>query len=879
MFKKFQFFILVTTLLFPIKKVFCQQDVEFHLNTKLLPGKKILKAKRDFYDPYVWVLAQNNGVFRVNSLDFTVDDYTAAFSGYSNLQFVDIAGRSRDTVFIATNSTNVIHYKNGAIRLIGTADGIPGTVNSVGIAESAVYTTQKSTANVMIATDKGFRLYNSDTETITADIDTGNSKVYEATYRTEMYKDSSAATSDFVTQDTIQYQPSAFRPGDGSTYAEYLWEGGKSFGYNINTALVIYDAIYGYNPVFSSIFWGNSRGMFQVYSNDSYYSAVTPSGHYLNGINVNKITSIYGLTSFGSGNQFDLPRGVKQNLLIGTDQGFYFTSSIYTGAGDPLRKFSLFHDDELGNIVINDVCVNAVSTTAPICENGVWLAANDGLYFVKPDYGKFLGSGQLSAIYFQNKPDTLSNLNICAGDSVNAVINTFGFNGGSYQWYKNGVELAGESKDTLTIKTAGDYYAVLYDPCSGIHMESNHLRTSIVNGPVFSFNYPAQLQQCSGAHDTLKTDDNPAYHYRWYTNGVLNGDTTSLFIASQTGKYKVEVSACTNNWVPSTEVEITIVQLPVPVITTDKSLYCTGDIATLTISIPADPSYTISWYLDNALLSANTNQTILMTNNPGSYYVLITNNTINSNGTICSQTSAVLPIFYSPQPTVTIEQIVKTTLCEGQTIDLLAHYTGGTVKWSTGETTDRITVSTAGNYLVTVTSPAGCIADTSITIVFFANPVLSISDTSICTYKRQAITLTAPPGFAQYEWNGVVGGQTHDVNLPQTVSLTVTDANGCQATQDIKVAEKCGNIYIPNTFTPNNDGINDTWAIEGLENDQTVVVRVYNRYGTQIFESKGYSIPWDGKYADKKIAAGVYYYIVTAKNGTQKFSGSLTIIY
>src|SRR5476649_2362940 len=155
--KQIRLLVLIIIVLFPFKKVFCQQDVEFHLNAKLIPGKKILKVKRDFYDPYVWVLAQNNGVFRVNSLDFTVDDYTAVFSGYSNLQFVDIAGRSRDTVFIATNSTNVIHYKNGAIRLIGTADGIPGTVNSVGIAESPVYTTQKSTANVMIATDNGLR--------------------------------------------------------------------------------------------------------------------------------------------------------------------------------------------------------------------------------------------------------------------------------------------------------------------------------------------------------------------------------------------------------------------------------------------------------------------------------------------------------------------------------------------------------------------------------------------------------------------------------------------------------------------------------------------------------------------------------------------------
>lgn len=1041
MFKKFCRLILVIIILSPIKKAFSQQDVEFHLNAKLLPGKKILKVKRDFYDPYVWVLAQNNEVYRVNSLSMAIDDYTAAFSAYNNLQFIDIAGRSRDTVFIATNSTNVIHFKNGSTRLVGSGDGIPGMVNSVGIAEDFLYTTRKSAATVMIATNKGFRLYNSDTETIAASTDTGDSKVYEATYRTEIYKDSSAATSDFVTQDTIQYQPAAFRPGDGSTFVEYLWEGGKSFGYHINTALVIYDAIYGYNEVFSSSFWGNSRGMFQNYSNESYYSIMTPNGHYLNGINVNKITSIYGLTAFGSGDQFDLPGLVKQNLLIGTDNGFYFSSSIYTGAGDPLRKFSLFHDDELGNIVINDVCVNVRSMKDPICENGVWLAANDGLYYLKPDYGKYLGTQQLTAIRFQNLPDTLSGLNVCSGDSALAVVNTFGFNGGSYQWYKNGNELPGASRDTLTIKTTGDYYAVLYDPCAGVHMESNHLKVNVISGPVFSFNYPDKIQYCNNKPDTLKTDYSPNYRYRWYTSGTLNGDTTSRYIVSRTGKYKVEVSACTNSWVPSKEVEVDLITLPVPQVTANKPDYCAGDTAVISVNIPIDtgytinwyrngillpfnrnlvsikdttsgsyavivnsnisncsqtsqpvqvaftpspvftfnypdklqycygtpvsltavgsptyqyrwykdgvltgdvtanlsivisgkykvevsacpgswvpskevqvdliqlpapvitadkpaycigdnatfkvnilpgPSYTINWYKDNALLTANTSKTTLVTNMVGSYSVSIVNNTANSDGTTCSQVSAVQPLSFNPPPAVSIAEIVKTTLCDGQTVDLLAHYTGGSVKWSTGETSDKITVGKGGNYKATVTSPAGCQADTSIDVSFLPDPVFSVKDTSICTYKRQSIMLTAPSGFSQYAWNGETGQQTYQVSQPQKLSLTVTDANGCQATQDIKIVEQCPEIYIPSAFTPNQDGINDTWGIAGLENDQTAMVGVYDRYGTRIFESRGYSVPWNGKYGNKKTAAGVYYYIITAKNGTQKFSGSVTIIY
>jgi len=1031
-------FIFITLLLTGLMAFGQPQDVDFHLNAHLLPGKKILKVKRDFYDPYLWVLAQNNEVYRVNSLTQVIDNYTATFSAYNNLQFVDIAGRSKDTVFIATNSTNIIHFKNGKIRLIGLTDGIPDTVNSVGIAESPTYNPKKSAATLMIATSKGFRLYNSDKENIINHGDNNSSKICEATYRTEAYQDGLAGINN---GDTIAYQPLTFAPGDGSAVTCFLWEGGKEFGDSINTATVIYDAMNGYDEVFSNSFWGNSRGMFQNYSNFSNNSADYPGGHYLNGINVNKITSIYGLTSFGSGNQFDYPGLIKQSLLIGTDNGFYYSSNIYTSNPDPLRKFSIFHDDELGNIVINDICVNVVSTNNPVCEDGVWLAANDGLYLVKPDYGAYLSMQQFHSISFQNQPDTLSDLKLCSGNSAKAMINTSRYKGKNLQWYKNGNELPAESADTLTIKTSGDYYAVLYDRCQGIHVESNHLKVTVINGPVFSFNYPDKIQHCDNTPDTLKTDYNPGYHYRWYTNGTLNGDTVSTFVVTQNGKYKVEVSACTNSWVPSKEVEVDLVTLPVPQVASDKPVYCAQDVAALTVNTPTDPGYTvnwyrdgtlltadknlttinettagnytvtvssnisscsqtssalqlaftpapvftfdypdelqycagtpltlkatgsaayqyrwykdgtltgdataslaitaagkykvevsacagswvpskavqvdfvqlivpvittdkpayctgdnavlsvnssadldetINWYKDNVLLPGNTNQTSIVSNVPGSYTVTLVNNIVNSDGTMCSQTSAARSISFEPPPAVSIEKIVNTTICDGQTISLAAHYSGGTVKWSTGETTDQVSVKTPGHYKVTVTAAAGCQTEASIDIAFLPNPVFSVNDTSICTYKKQVVRLMAPPGFSQYAWNGQTGGQTFDVSSPQTVSLTVTDANGCQATQQIRVTEQCANVYIPNTFTPNGDGINDTWVIEGLDSDPTALVKVFTRYGSLVFESKGYGTPWNGEYQDKKLPAGVYYYIITAKNGSQKLSGSLTIIY
>src|SRR5689334_5493511 len=85
-----------------------QQDMDLHLTGTYLQGKNILKVKRNFVDPYLWVLAQNNEVYRINSITKTIDNYTNQFSAYNGQQFIDIAGSDKDHVFIALNSTGVI---------------------------------------------------------------------------------------------------------------------------------------------------------------------------------------------------------------------------------------------------------------------------------------------------------------------------------------------------------------------------------------------------------------------------------------------------------------------------------------------------------------------------------------------------------------------------------------------------------------------------------------------------------------------------------------------------------------------------------------------------------------------------------------------------
>ena len=85
-------------------------------------------------------------------------------------------------------------------------------------------------------------------------------------------------------------------------------------------------------------------------------------------------------------------------------------------------------------------------------------------------------------------------------------------------------------------------------------------------------------------------------------------------------------------------------------------------------------------------------------------------------------------------------------------------------------------------------------------------------------------------------------------------------------------------LVIPNAFTPNGDGINDTWVIDYIEYYPNTTVNIFNRYGEKILTSTGYGVPWDGTYKGVNVPAGTYYYIIDTKSGNKPISGWVAVI-
>lgn len=111
-----------------------------------------------------------------------------------------------------------------------------------------------------------------------------------------------------------------------------------------------------------------------------------------------------------------------------------------------------------------------------------------------------------------------------------------------------------------------------------------------------------------------------------------------------------------------------------------------------------------------------------------------------------------------------------------------------------------------------------------------------------------------------------------------TVTLIAYNSLGCADTFELKpiivVADSA--LQIPNAFSPNNDGINDTWVIKGLQGATNYTIHIFNRWGQRIYSSKGYSKAWDGNYNGKLLPVDTYYYVITV--GARSYMGSVMLL-
>jgi gliding motility-associated-like protein len=355
----------------------------------------------------------------------------------------------------------------------------------------------------------------------------------------------------------------------------------------------------------------------------------------------------------------------------------------------------------------------------------------------------------------------------------------------------------------------------------------------------------------------------------WYdaaTGGTLIGtgnSITSPFITSDTTFYaEADNSGCLT--ASRTPVLATVLSLPTVSVTTPVSI-CGPGAATLT-GVPS--AGTIDWYDaptgGNLIGTGNTITSPNITADTTFYAEAVNNN--------CpAATRLQVDVVVNPVPVLGDDEAVS--FCEVGELELDAGVPNQVYAWSTGATTQTITINEAGTYSVTVTNSVGCPA----TKVFTATTIAAPEIDNVNVNNETATIVLVNPDPENFEYS--VDGENYQASpvfshLPSGVyNAFAKSIIGCG--EDIKLFTV---NLIPKAFTPNSDNTNDVFTLAGMGKLPQASVMIFDRYGKLITLLNRTNPYWDGTYKGRPLPAEDYWYVVKVNNTTPEIKGHFALI-
>jgi gliding motility-associated-like protein len=311
---------------------------------------------------------------------------------------------------------------------------------------------------------------------------------------------------------------------------------------------------------------------------------------------------------------------------------------------------------------------------------------------------------------------------------------------------------------------------------------------------------------------------------------------------------------------------------------------CDGDIGNISVNGGS------SWLWSNGNTTSNVSVSPTQTT---TYYVTVT----DSNN--CQLYDSTLVVVYD-YPQLSLQ---KTDAHCGQSDGTIQSFVSGgsglyTYNWSpVSSTNPDLNNIPAGNYTLSV-SDNGCETVASIIVVDIPGPLAAFSvNPAIAEAEQLVYFMDYSIGATSWQWDFGDGNGSIQQNPTHTylnpgfydVYLTVTDDFGCEdeTYKELEIIETFV-IHIPNSFTPNNDGINDVFKPLGVRIDiDRYKFQIYDRWGKKVFETTDYNQGWDGsidgkiRSDDNKMSATFVYYVYVVRQGTEtdhEFIGIVTLI-
>ena len=438
---------------------------------------------------------------------------------------------------------------------------------------------------------------------------------------------------------------------------------------------------------------------------------------------------------------------------------------------------------------------------------------------------------------------------------------------GTVSWYSNttgGTALAsGNTFTTPTITTSTTYYV---EASNGNCITASRTAVTATVNPIPVITSTTPASRCESGAVTLSAMASTGT-INWFTTAtggtaIATGNSFTTPVLTNSTTYYVDATANNCTTLTRTAITATIDRVPT-VVSTNPSSSCGPGTTTITA---ISSMGTINWYAAPAsgtiLATGNSFTTPFLTQNTTYYAEAVNNSCISSR-----RTAVEVRIF--SLPATTNEEIVK---CQTDTSLLLdAGLANVFYLWSTGETTQKITVSSIGIYTVTITNNDNCSSKKTIVVTEHEVPVISSIDVNDSTVT---INLSQSQDYYEFSINGIDYQKANVFyNVPGgTQTAYVREVNLCSSTSETFIA-----IVVPKYFTPNNDTYNDYWQVEGLLDYPNAKVSIYNRYGKLIGVLTPKNSKWNGTFNGSPLPADDYWYVLQIDESGMEKKGHFSL--
>ncbi len=396
----------------------------------------------------------------------------------------------------------------------------------------------------------------------------------------------------------------------------------------------------------------------------------------------------------------------------------------------------------------------------------------------------------------------------------------------------------GDTGMSINVTKAGIYWLkVSDDPCVAVD-------SVVIKNDLSKVNVGPDTVICADAFA-------PFYHQGplWYkTYNWGNGQVSDTVYISKPRKYILEVSNNNNCFSKDT---IDFIAYQPPILDLRDTLFCRNTNVLLNalntdISTQAESKY---------LWSNGAKTSSISVGAEGKYSVLVNNK-------YCKKFDSATLTFIKTG----LDLGPDTFYCGPILRSVRAQTNFKSYQWQDASTLDYNVAQTAGKYKLTIVSADGCVESDSMTIFQF--PVLDPglgNDTQICI--SSFIDLTAISGMNSYLWNTGETSQAIRSYLKGKFTVMVKNSIGCVAEDSINVSSSPdavpNELFMPDAFTPNDDGVNDFFPENKYSNlSSPYNLKIYNRWGEQVYECDASNINWDGLYKTQAAPQGVYVFLV-----------------